>query len=146
MEIERKFLVKEAPDGVHGVSIEQGYLALDGDVEVRMRRRGDAALTLTIKAGAGRTRIEQELELDPASFEELWPLTQGRRVSKQRARLGAIELDVYRGALAGLEVAEVEFDTEASADAYEPPAWLGRELTGDSRYSNRNLALHGRPA
>jgi CYTH domain-containing protein len=26
-----------------------------------------------------------------------------------------------------------------------PPSWLGREITDDARYKNRNLALHGRP-
>ena len=35
------------------------------------------------------------------------------------------------GALTGLSVAEVEFATEDAADAFEPPAWFGREVTDD---------------
>ncbi len=39
-------------------------------------------MILTIKAGAGIERAEEELLLDPARFERLWPLTAGRRVEK----------------------------------------------------------------
>jgi CYTH domain-containing protein len=38
-------------------------------------------------------------------------------------------------------VVEVEFDSEPAAAAFTPPAWFGPEITGDSRYSNRVLAL-----
>ena len=57
----------------------------------------------------------------------------------------AIELDVYTGALEGLRVAEVEFPDDAAADAFEPPAWFGREVTDDARYKNRALARDGAP-
>ena len=153
MEIERKFLVDEVPDlGAHeSVPIEQGYLALaaDGGAEVRLRRRGDERL-LTIKGGTGEVRAEEELEFDRERFESLWPLTEGRRVSKTRhlIPLGelTVELDVYEGELDGLVTAEVEFGSEAEADRFEPPAWLGREVTGDERYLNERLAIDGAPS
>ena len=56
-----------------------------------------------------------------------------------------IELDLYRGELDGLAIAEVEFPDEESADAFEPPEWLGEEVTGDERYLNRTLAARGLP-
>jgi CYTH domain-containing protein len=56
-----------------------------------------------------------------------------------------IEVDVYSGALEGLVVAEVEFDDPWGAESYVPPYWFGREVTADSAYKNRSLALHGRP-
>jgi CYTH domain-containing protein len=37
-------------------------------------------------------------------------------------------------------VAEVEFDTEEAAKDFQPPAWLGDDVTGDPRYSNQLLA------
>jgi len=55
------------------------------------------------------------------------------------------EVDVYDGDLAGLVVAEIEFDSPEQGDAFEPPGWLGREVTDDSRYGNRTLAVEGRP-
>ncbi len=51
------------------------------------------------------------------------------------------EVDVYEGALEGLTVAEVEMKRET--DLPNLPAWLGREITGDRRYSNQALATEG---
>jgi adenylate cyclase len=153
MEIERKFLVDAPPDGLdrHPASaIDQGYLAIEpGGVEVRVRRR-DAKAVLTVKAGTGRTRAEEEIAIDADAFERLWPLTEGRRVEKVRHLIPAgdgltIELDVYGGALAGLVVAEIEFDSEDAADAFSASDWLGREVTDDQRYKNQRLASEGAP-
>jgi CYTH domain-containing protein len=153
MEIERKFLIADPPDlgDTEGDPIEQGYLALvddEGGAEVRLRRKAGRHL-LTVKAGRGRSRAEEEIELDSHAFERLWPLTEGRRVTKTRYRLpcGArqIELDLYSGDLAGLAVAEVEFPDEGAADAFEPPPWFGDEVTGDHQYLNETLATRGRP-
>jgi CYTH domain-containing protein len=116
---------------------------------VRVRRIGDATV-LTVKRGTGRSRVEEEVAIDAAAFERLWPLTEGRRVEKVRHLVPAgdglvLEVDVYEGALAGLVVAEVEFASEAAADAWAPPAWLGDEVTTDERYKNHRLALDGAP-
>jgi adenylate cyclase len=58
---------------------------------------------------------------------------------------GDIEVDVFEGALAGMVTAEMEFDAEVASDAFEPPNWLGAEVTGDDRYANKTLAIHGLP-
>jgi CYTH domain-containing protein len=50
------------------------------------------------------------------------------------------EVDVFGGALAPLVLAEVEFESEDAADRFDAPAWMGREVTEDARYKNRNLA------
>jgi adenylate cyclase len=153
-EIERKFLVEDAPADLssHDSSeIRQGYLAIDGDgTEVRVRSRDDAAV-LTAKQGAGRSRAEVEIGIGREAFARLWPLTEGRRVEKRRYVIpGAdgitIEVDVYAGALYGLVVAEVEFADDERADAFEPPAWFGREVTDDSRFKNQTLARDGMPS
>jgi adenylate cyclase len=150
MEIERKFLVADPPDLDHTESdqIEQGYLALGADGEVRLRRRGERLL-LTAKRGGGISRDEAEVDLDREAFERLWPLTEGRRLRKRRHVLPQgdlrIELDVYQGDLEGLVVAEIEFDTEDEARAFQPPDWIGDEVTGDDRYLNETLAAKGRP-
>ncbi|HEY4279806.1 MAG TPA: CYTH domain-containing protein [Conexibacter sp.] len=151
-EIERKFVLDAPPqdlDDHPAEPIEQGYLALDDDVEVRVRRRAGKA-TLTVKAGSGRDRVEEEIAIEPERFEALWPLTARRRIVKQRHLLPApsgltYEVDVYEDELAGLVVAELEFPDSAAADAFEGPDWLGREITDDPRWKNQALAVHGRP-
>jgi len=150
-EIERKFLLGGLPATLRlarGQAIKQGYLALDGDTEVRLRT-GSKAPLLTIKSGRGAVRTEVELPVAGHDAQALWDLTEGRRVEKVRRlmRLGAAtaEVDEYVGDLAGLIVAEVEFADEQSARAFTPPAWFGRELTGEPGYANRALACDGLP-
>jgi CYTH domain-containing protein len=41
--------------------------------------------------------------------------------------------------------AEVEFTSEDDAHRFDPPEWLGIEVTGDERYLNERLATAGRP-
>jgi CYTH domain-containing protein len=153
VEIERKFLVREFPrdrERAGSTRIEQGYIAVAEDgTEVRIRRR-DGAAVLTVKGSGGRSRLEEEFEIDADRFGRLWPLTEGRRLEKTRHLIPAgagltIELDVYSGALAGLMVAEVEFDSEEAADTFEPPDWFGPEVTDDVRFKNQRLACDGAP-
>jgi adenylate cyclase len=149
MEIERKFLVERLPDELGGRArrIDQGYVALDerSGAEVRLRRHGDE-LSLTVKGAGGLVRVEEAVPIDEATFESLWPLTEGRRVEKTRHELpGGIEVDVYDGDLAGLVVAEIEFAGEHESAAFDPPDWFGKEVTEDQRYKNRSLAVDGRP-
>ena len=150
MEIERKFLVPDPPplEGTRSDPVEQGYLSLGPEGEVRLRRRGNALL-LTVKRGAGLVRDEQEVELSPEQFEALWPLTEGRRLRKRRHLVEhdghEVELDVYEGELDSLAVAEVEFSDEAKAESFQPPPWFGEEVTGDHEYKNESLAVHGLP-
>lgn len=42
-------------------------------------------------------------------------------------------------------VGEVEFESEAVSGSFQPPDWLGEEITGDERFAGQTLALHGRP-
>jgi CYTH domain-containing protein len=149
-EIERKFLVDEVPEDLDigsRAEIAQGYLAT-GDHQVRLRRQGDRPL-LTAKRGHGLVRDEVEIPLEEESFERLWPLTEGRRLKKERLTATVdgqtVEVDVYQGPLAGLIVAEVEFEDIDAARAFLPPEWFARELTGDARYSNQRLAIEGLP-
>lgn len=151
-EIERKYLLpagSEVPLPGPARRLRQGYLALDGLVEVRLRVSDDGAV-LTVKAGHGQVRTEVERPLTGAEAEELWPFTQGRRVEKVRHLVpldgGLVaEVDEYEGALAGLRTVEVELPDHASAETFEPPAWFGAELTGRPGWSNAELALQGRP-
>jgi CYTH domain-containing protein len=152
VEIERKFLVEQLPDGIDAHpsgEIEQGYLAITDDVEVRVRRYGERSF-LTVKSSGSESRVEEEIEIDRRRFGALWPLTEGRRIEKRRYRIPAgdgltIELDVYHGRLTGLQTAEIEFESLPDATAFVPPGWLGRDVTDDPRYKNKRLATEGVP-
>jgi hypothetical protein len=46
---------------------------------------------------------------------------------------------------AQLDIVSVEFASQADADAFMPPVWFGMEVTGDDSYTNRMIAVVGRP-
>jgi CYTH domain-containing protein/CHAD domain-containing protein len=153
VERERKFLVDRVPDDLApsgAVTIRQGYLASGPHRSVRVRDAGSEGCTLTVKAGSGAERTELDVPIQRAEFDAAWPHTEGQRLDKTRQRIPfgdhVIELDVFGGALAGLVLAEVEFDSVAAMEAFEPPPWFGRDVTDDDRYTNASLALRGRPA
>lgn len=149
-EIELKFLVKELPnlEGKPYLDIEQGYLCLGDKEEVRLRSTSlpghEHIYTLTVKKGSGLVRGEEEIRIEKQQFDQLWPMTRGRRLTKKRydywRENDDIEIDIYKGPLKGLLVAEVEFESVEEAKSFEPPFWLGQDITNDERYKNRSLA------
>jgi adenylate cyclase len=128
--------------------IDQGYLAADAESEVRVRRIGEQSF-LTVKRGSGRDRLEDEIEITAEQLEALWPATEGRRLAKKRFYVPldglTAEVDVYGGKLEGLITAEVEFDSVADSESFDPPPWFGDEITDDPRYANQALAEDGIP-
>lgn len=151
-EIERKFLVQRVPEGIRRcrhTCIQQGYVAVEGSrAEVRLRRQ-DERMLLGMKSGGGIVRQETEVLLSKDQFDALWPCTAGRRLEKTRYFMPfnglEIEVDVYRGALSGLVVAEVEFGSEQAARSFAGPSWFGREISGDPAYKNARLCENGLP-
>jgi len=153
VEVERKWLVEQAPDEALAAPselIEQGYLTIGSEgAETRVRRRGERCL-LTVKSGSGVSRAEHEVELTREQFAALWPATESARLVKRRHVLEAqdgrvIELDVYEGRLSGLIVAEVEFDDPRGAEAFVAPDWFGREVTDEAAYKNQCLVRLDEP-
>lgn len=145
-EIERKFLVRSQDwreKAVSQASLIQAYIAVDENRNVRVRIKDGAQATLTIKIGhSALVRDEFEYEIPVSDAEELARTAIGIIIEKKRHHVPhdgkVIEVDEYEGFYSGLVVAEVELDSEE--DAFEPPAWLGEEVTGDGRYSNMILA------
>ena len=144
-EIERKFLVTDDSwrDGTPGVRISQGYLARDNDRTVRIRTGGEKAW-ITIKGRSeGISRLEFEYEIPLAEAGELLELCLPSLIDKTRYEVphaGQVwEVDVFHGENDGLVVAELEMEHEDVS--FEPPPWLGEEVSADPRYSNSRLAM-----
>ncbi|KMS72069.1 hypothetical protein ACM01_24660 [Streptomyces viridochromogenes] len=157
LEIERKFKIEdgwEVPPGATSEQVRQAYLTARGaDPEIRVRAKG-AKRVLTVKSSAPDAgplvRREVEFEIAPDVFEQLWELSRGECLDKRRWNVPydgrTVTVDVYEGPLAGLRVAEIEFDSVDEAGAFEPPEWFGAELTGDPAWSNRELAAARAPS
>lgn len=149
-EIERKFLVSGNGWRKHadrGKSLRQAYLANTAKVSARVRIVGKATATLTIKSeGSTLSRAEYEYAVPVKDARGLLKLCIGHLVVKRRhiVRAGKLrfEIDVFAGRHRGLVIAEIELPSARAK--FERPAWLGREITGDKRYYNAQLAGAGR--
>lgn len=159
-EIERKFIINESVMKKLSLPkplfIEQDYLAT-GEEEVRIRSvkpfyeensyvnklEGEepATFVMTIKSGAGMIRTENEFPILKKTYEQL--KTVYTPIQKIRYKIPMdnveVELDKYVGDLAGLIIAEVEFDSKESAEAFIIPEWFGKEVTEDIQYKNQKL-------
>lgn len=147
MEIERKYLVKELPENLEQYPckhIEQGYLNTDPVVRIR---RTDDRYTLTYKGSGLMVREEHNLPLNAEAFRHMKEKIDGILIEKCRYLIPfekyTIELDIFEGELAPLLLAEVEFESEAEANAFVPPAWFGEDVTFSTKYHNSTLSQRG---
>jgi adenylate cyclase len=144
-EIERKFLVNGPAyrEGAEAVHYHQGYIPTLNGTTVRVRIAGEKAM-ITLKGRAvGFSRDEYEYAIPVADAEEMLarlcvpPTIEKVRYTLPWGHGRHWEVDEFMGDNAGLTVAEIEVGSED--EAFERPAWLGREVTGDPKYYNSAL-------
>jgi adenylate cyclase len=146
LEIERKFLVRGAwPQAERIQDIRQIYINPGQPVSTRLRE-ASGNYFLTLKAGlSATTRQEFEISVEADMGRAMMAaFGEATLVEKKRhdVLLGSAlwEVDVFAGANAGLIIAEIEL-SHAQADVV-CPAWIGREITHDARFTNHALSLH----
>ena len=145
MEIERKFLIHTLPedlDSYPSSTLEQAYLCTEPVVRVR---RSDDTYTLTYKSKGLMSREEYNLPLTEEAYRHLSEKIDGHFVSKERYCIPykdglTIELDIFKGHLAPLVLAEVEFPTEEDANTFLPPDWFAEDVTFSPLYHNSTLS------
>lgn len=155
LEIERKFLLPEFPNALvedaklkvlFEQRIEQTYLAIDENQELRVRRivdlaNGDVTYTHTFKLGNGMLREEIEYSISESIYGQVInafgfvPLTKNRITAEWDGRV--IEIDTYDQIK--LSVLEVEFDSEEAANTFQAPDWFGKDISSERQYSNKKV-------
>lgn len=147
LEIERKFLVNNTEFkklAYQQNTLKQGYLNTDKSRTVRVRIQDDNAY-LTVKGKSnqsGTTRFEWEKEIAISDAENLLLLCEESIIEKTRFLIKnnhlIFEVDEFYGDNKGLIIAEIELNSEN--ENFHKPIWLGKEVTGDSKYYNSNLS------
>lgn len=94
-------------------------------------------------------RLLTSIYLAPNEYELLSALP-GNIIHTTRHRLDTADgtmlcVDVFEGALAGLIMAEAEFDSAEAMASYPMPDFAWREVTDDARYTGGELARCGLP-
>lgn len=147
-EIERKFLVSGDFKFYASKSfrITQGYLSSVPERTVRVRVKGDKGY-ITIKGTgnkSGVSRFEWEKEIPVSEAQELLKICEPGVIDKIRYLIPegnhTFEVDEFYGKNEGLTIAEIELNSEN--ERFEKPAWLGREVTGETKYYNAMLSKH----
>ncbi len=149
-EIERKFLVcgDFKADAYQSTRIIQGYLSSVPGRIVRVRVKGGKGY-ITIKGQANATGVsrfewEKEIPVDEAlallELAEPGSIDKTRYLVKNTDGKHVWEVDEFHGDNEGLVMAEIELAAED--EAFDKPDWLGKEVTGDSRYYNSMLKAH----
>jgi CYTH domain-containing protein len=146
VEIERRFLLAGVPDGedvrtVH--EIDDRYIDA---TRMRLRRMaevgGPTALKLTQKLpgvdGEGRLGVLTSLYLSEDEYAALAALP-AAPLSKSRLSICGYGVDVFRGHLDGLVLAEAEFASVEEAAALRPAAFCRAEVTADPRFTGGEL-------
>jgi CYTH domain-containing protein len=145
-EIERRFLVNGEVDSLgEGRLIEDRYL--DG-LRLRLRRvtkDGRSVFKLTQKVRANEsdpaTVSITNVYLSPDEYDRMRALPGADIVKTRRlAPYGPVTfaVDEFGASLKGLVTTEVE--VISLLDPLEAPAWVGREITSDDRFSGGRLA------
>lgn len=148
-EIERRFLLRRVPATAQAFAvqqIEQGWLPGTRLVErIRPLRHADQPITYrTTKSATGASPTAPEGRVDQALFDEIWPLTAGRRVLKRRHVISdyGLQWEIDQFLDRDLVLAEV---AASEGGARVPlPEWLEpyvvREVTGERAFTDRALA------
>ena len=143
-ELERKFLIKQLPEGLEWIDIQQGYLMQNPSsrqLRVRIQTDGNgvraAHIAFKVNAKSGG-RDEYEYPVPIGDAEELIQHSE-LVLQKRRASLSFegfhIDIDSYPD---GMQVAEIEY---SEGQTVLIPEWFGEEVTGQIRYSNIAIAF-----
>ena len=154
MEIERQFLIEKFPDltEIYSAQVWQGYLSTAPVVRIRRYSPADGPdrFEMTVKGKGTLVRAEVNIPIEAAQFEEMSGLLTRALIHKDyhvfalpgglRLECSAVDADTDHGFM----YAEVEFGTVEEANAFEPPAFLGREVTEVRDFSMSNYWIKGR--
>jgi len=144
IEIERRFLVtgSEWKEAARGIIYRQGYLYFQEYGVLRIRIAGATGFLTLKMLKDDMSAYEYEYRIPLADAEDMLArLCTRPLVEKVRYHItfagSKWEVDEFRGANAGLVIAEIELDREDQT--IDMPPWVGLEVTGDRRYLNASL-------
>jgi adenylate cyclase len=130
--------------------LRQYYIVATKELAIRLRLEGKwGPEILTIKSGTNPMVMDEfEFPLPYGTYHARMSEMVGVEIDKIRHLINfdgrTWELDVFKGDLEGLIVAEIEcYD---AAEITNLPEWVKEDVTFDSRYKNAVLALNGAPA
>ncbi|HEX7642790.1 MAG TPA: hypothetical protein VF472_11345 [Burkholderiaceae bacterium] len=155
VERERRWLCRQLPRlPVRGADMITDLYVTGTCLRLREARPTDGGapiLRFTRKADADRyTRLLTSIYLPEHEFALLAASLPGKRIKKLRHRFHdaqgvVLVVDEFLEQLAGLFIAEAEFETQGELEAYAGPDFAVCEITDRPEFGGAQLAIHGMP-
>ena len=155
--IQKRFLISHLnmdllnnSDTISKQELEQYYLIIDEDYELRLRSEDGNVFKMTLK---DRSKGEVTIAVEQTLYEEMRGFQIGRSIRKTRYRVAdgqfkGWSVDVYSedSSFRGMVIAEIEVKDSKTA-VQENPEWLEihTDISDLREFENRSLALHGQP-
>ena len=147
-EHERRFLLAELPAGhpIRTVAIHDRYIT---NTRLRLRRWQQTKpseeapvfkLTQKVPAASGGSGLITNTYLCESEY-DVFATLPAAALSKTRHSIAPLGVDVFAGELAGLLLAEIEFDTAEELQSFAVPEFAVAEVTGDPRFTGGQLAV-----
>lgn len=152
VERERRFLLARAPEGpcVRRAAITDLYVT---GTRLRLRHAVETTAAATtvarkftqkIPSAGGGPGLITTAYVNEGEYDVLSALP-GIRLTKMRYSVPPLGVDVFTGELAGLMVAEAEFESAGEQGAFSAPPDAVAEVTNDPRLTGGRLAVTSRP-
>ncbi|RDI61754.1 CYTH domain-containing protein [Microvirga subterranea] len=129
-----------------GNRVTEGHFPNQADRSSYVIVEGDKGSLVLITTGPGAP-MEERTDVPRAHAEALLDVTPGK-VDYVRSHLtvGTRDIHINRYVTPGpLDLISVEFESEEEARDFRPLAWFGPDVTSDTVYQNRSIALEGLP-
>jgi len=157
-EIERKYLLRDSilslinKYALKKHKITQFYTTITPLKGVRYRQMDDRYFK-TIKYGTGASREEKEVEIPEKKFQKKLedrikePIRKNRYMFEYEGK--EYSIDVFKKALKGLYILEIEFPSMKAFEQFKLPkilkAHVIKDVSFDEAFKNKNMVLYGRP-
>jgi CYTH domain-containing protein len=151
VERERRFLPAQFPSNVNVVRnrrIVDHYIE-DTTLRIRKQSYNDGLVTfkltqkIPMRASGSQQGFITSIHLTEGEFHVLTQLP-ARKLTKTRFSVPPFGIDVFDGTLQGLILAEAEFDSAETAEAFPVPSFVAAEVSADERFTGGQLVRASR--
>jgi CYTH domain-containing protein len=130
-----------------GSRITEGHFPNQTGRSSHVHLEGDSSSLVLVTVGADGDPREERTEVPRGHAEALLDVAPGKvDYARTRLNLAGREIWIDRFVTPGpLDLIIVSFETPEEASRFTPPAWFGPEVTSDSAYQTRSIALQELP-
>jgi len=148
----KPFVLETILDKVNKSQLEQYYVIIDKDKELRVRCRDNKEYTMTLKDRSQENSLPISVKISKNIYNELQSYMIGRLIKKDRYQFKedsylGWSCDIYdeNSQFNGMIVAEIDVEDDQSIPELPNELKIQEDISKFSDFENRNLALHGPP-